>query len=418
VNKLGKPIGKSHFQKIIPIRVSAEDWERLKKQAEGMCIGVSTLTRIWVMEKLDVPTICALVTDLTERKKSKELKESEEQFRTLSETSPVGVGVSSSEGVLLYTNPSYEQILGYEHDELIGLNASDLYWNPEVRRSWMDTMKDRGTVRDIETKLKRNDGTPVWVSINAAPISYKGKPAVMGTIEDITVRKKTDELKDEFIGMVSHELRTPLTVFLGAVKVAMSEGITQEQIRELLTVASTSADSMAHLVDNLLELSRYQANRLALSPKPLGIAAFVRDLMIQRERNENNHRFSLDISEDLPPAEVDQSRLERILGNLLDNAVKYSPEKSEIRVSVKRDGDHLIIGVSDQGKGISPADKARLFQPFERLAETPTSIPGLGLGLLVCRRLVEAHEGKIWVDSEIGKGAKFWFTLPLTHRSK
>jgi PAS domain S-box-containing protein len=136
----------------------------------------------------------AVGADITELKKAENwLRESEERFRTLSNTSPIGVGVSSSDGVLLYVNPSYELILGYEHDELIDKKASDLYWDPTDRQSWVDDVKHKGFVRNIETRLKRKDGTPVWVSINVSLIVYGGMQAVMGTIENITKRKEAEE---------------------------------------------------------------------------------------------------------------------------------------------------------------------------------------------------------------------------------
>jgi PAS domain S-box-containing protein len=121
------------------------------------------------------------------------LKESEERFRILAETSPIGVGVSSADGVLQYANPSYERILGYDHMELVGKRASDLYCDPEERQSWLTKMRKNGVIQDIETRLKKKDGSPVWVLISASPIFYAGKQAVMGTIQDITDRKIAEE---------------------------------------------------------------------------------------------------------------------------------------------------------------------------------------------------------------------------------
>jgi PAS domain S-box-containing protein len=139
-------------------------------------------------------TTTLIIRDITERKKAEEsLKESEERFKALSETSPIGVGVSSEEGILLYVNPAYEQILGYNHGELSGIQASDLYLNPESRHSWLRTLQETGVVRDVETMLKNKDGTPVWVSINVSFINYNGQQAVMGTIQDINERKQAED---------------------------------------------------------------------------------------------------------------------------------------------------------------------------------------------------------------------------------
>ncbi len=271
----------------------------------------------------------------------------------------------------------------------------------QVTRKDVQSNKTGKTYEVTGTPLKNADGTV-------------SKLAVW---HDITERKRVEELKDDFIGMVSHELRTPLTVFLGAVKVVMNENLSAEEVKELLRDADKSAESMAHLVDNLLELSRYQANRIVISKDLVDVASMVRDLVRKRERNDSSHRFSSAIAPGLPLLEVDRARLELVLRNLMDNATKYSPDGTEIIISLKREANGLLFGVTDHGKGISSQDQAKLFQSFERLAETSTSNPGMGLGLHVCRRLIEAHGGRIWVDSEEGKGSTFWFKLPLHQKA-
>ena len=144
----------------------------------------------------------------------------------------------------------------------------------------------------------------------------------------------------------------------------------------------------------------------------MDVAAVTREV-ITRERTEKSHDFLVDIEEDLPLLKADQVRLELVLKNLINNAIKYSPPKTQIRISAKKDGAFVMIGVTDHGKGLSQADQAKLFQSFERLRETSLTNPGLGLGLLVCQRLVEAHGGRIWAESEVGHGSTFWFTLPV-----
>ncbi|MBI4187672.1 MAG: PAS domain S-box protein [Chloroflexi bacterium] len=355
--------------------------------------------------------VCTAV-DITERKKVEEaLRESEERFRILSEASPVGVGVSSADGVLLYTNRSYELLLGYNQGELVGTKAIDLYWNPEDRRSWVGTLKDRGVVRDVETRLKRKNGTPVWVSINVSPVSYGGKQAVMGTIHDITERKNVEQIKDEFIGLVSHEMRTPLTVITGAIKTAIDERISQDDLRDLLREADSSAESLADILDNLLELSRYQAGRLSLDKKLVKIPEIARKTVDNVRRLYPPREVALDVSNELPPVLIDPVRIERIISNLVENAFKYSAEGSEILVFARRENGDLLVGVSDHGEGIEPELQSKLFEPFGRL-KTVHNIKGVGLGLVVCKRLVEAHGGRIWVESKLGEGSTFLFTIP------
>jgi PAS domain S-box-containing protein len=342
------------------------------------------------------------------------LKESEERFRTLSETSPIGVGITSADGVLQYTNPSYELILGYDNGELTGKKASDLYWNPEERRSWVGKLQENGVVRDIETRLKKKDGTPIWVSITASPMYYQREQAVMGTIQDITERKKADELKDEFIGMVSHELKTPITVIMGSLATATDQRINAEDARELIGTAAAHAGVLANIVDNLLELSRQQSDRLVLQTKEVDVGEIAQNVLRNLRSKSDIHQLVADVPLTLAPAKADPLRVERILYNLVDNAIKYSPSGGEVKVTARQNGDFLTIGVRDQGLGISEDDQAKLFQRFERLdASLKDVIKGTGLGLRVCRILVEAHGGRIWVESEKGKGSTFLFTLPI-----
>ena len=141
----------------------------------------------------------------------------------------------------------------------------------------------------------------------------------------------------------------------------------------------------------------------------------VRTAIEKVAKRSSSRQFAVDFPESLPPVYADEWRLERILHNLLDNAVKYSPKGGEIGVSARIEGENLVVGVSDQGIGISVRDQGRLFAPFERLEYLRAAgVKGIGLGLLVCRRLVEAHGGWIWLESEPGKGSTFFFTLPLS----
>jgi signal transduction histidine kinase len=231
---------------------------------------------------------------------------------------------------------------------------------------------------------------------------------------DIADRRKIDEMKDEFVGLVSHELRSPLTVIIGALHTAISEGprLSQKETRQLLEDAAFEAEQLSHLVGNLLELSRAQANRLFLHVEPVNLAKAIHKVIESIERQSSKHKFIVDLPRKLPPVSADQLRLERVLYNLLENSVKYSPEGSEITVSAKRDAGHLVVSVSDHGPGISKEDQSKLFKPFQQLGNPMLDhTKGAGLGLLVCRRLAEAHGGHIWVESEPDHGATFHFTL-------
>jgi len=212
--------------------------------------------------------------------------------------------------------------------------------------------------------------------------------------------------------MVSHELKTPLTIVLGGIKTALSEGIGTQDAHMLLQDAEWGAQTMADIVDNLLELSRWQARRLVMLRTKVNMSAAINSVVERSSHKVREHKVVADIPGTLPEIPIDRTRIERILDNLIDNAIKYSPDGGEVRVSARIETDQLVVSVRDQGIGIAAVDAEKLFQPFARL-EThlpSSSIKGIGLGLVVCRRLVEAHGGSIWVESEPGKGSVFSFT--------
>jgi len=237
-----------------------------------------------------------------------------------------------------------------------------------------------------------------------------------GTVQDITEIKKGEQLKDEFIGLVSHELRTPLTIIIGSIKSAMTKGISREDMDELLENALEGAESLAEILANMLELSRYQANRLQLEIDSVNIPEIAIGIIQRLKEQEAKQRFITEFSPDIPYVDADRLRIERVLNNLLENAVKYSPPSSEIKVSCRLDNDYLITEIIDQGEGISVEDQDKLFELFQRLGSTVRQTSGIGLGLVVCKRLVEAHGGWIKVDSTPGKGSVFYFAIPI-HRT-
>jgi len=230
---------------------------------------------------------------------------------------------------------------------------------------------------------------------------------------DITERKRVEHLKDEFIGLISHELRTPLTIITGSLHSAMSAGVSAEDVSELLQNAAEGADSLANILENMLELSRHQAGRLQLHIERVNINDVVQNMIEKLKRQGVSQRLLVNISGDLPKIEADPIRVERTVYNLLENAAKYSPAASEIRVTGRTEGNFVITEVTDQGKGISPDDQKRLFEPFQQLGTPARTAKGAGLGLVVCKRLVEAQGGWIKVDSEVGRGSTFSFALPI-----
>lgn len=241
----------------------------------------------------------------------------------------------------------------------------------------------------------------------------KSDEALRQRDEELRLMKKMDEMKDEFLGLVSHEMRTPLTVIIGALHTVLTEAdkLSPEDTRQLIEDALHEGEALSAILMNLLELARSQANRLHLVEQPVDVRQTIDTVVAATQKQTTKHRLVVDCPDPLTVS-ADRIRLERILSNLVDNAAKYSPPDSEVRVFARRNGNDVLFGVADQGVGISTSDQKRLFRPFQRLDITDSRVGGTGLGLVLCQRLVEAHHGRIWVESQLGKGATFCFTLP------
>ena len=363
-----------------------------------------------------------LEREIEERKKAEEdLRQSEERWATTLASIGDAVIATDEYSRITFMNAVAEEMTGWTFPEASGKPSAEVFKiiNEETRQvveSPVTGVLRTGLIVGLanHTILVRKDGTEIPIDDSGAPIKYEDGTmrGVVLVFRDITQRRKADQIKDEFIGMVSHELRTPLTVVTGAIHTAMLTGLPPEELPSLLQEAALGAASLANILDNLLELTRHQAKRLLLDTKPLYIKEVIDNIVEQLREKSPVHRLMTDVPEQLPFVEADRVRLERVLHNLIDNAIKYSPQGGEVKIFTRQDGGSLIIGVSDQGIGISLEDRTRLFQPFQRLGKPVHGIKGLGLGLVVCLRLVEAHHGRLWVESEPGKGSTFYFTLP------
>lgn len=365
------------------------------------------------------------------------LKSSESELSAILSNIPILTLVLDSERRIVKVNKAVTSFAGRKLEEIVGqrsggvlgcLNSSD---DPRgcgfgqscqaclLRLSAIDTLETGNSHYEVEwqTVIGRDGkGDQMTFLVSTVLLSTSGRELLI-CLEDITERKKTDRIKDDFIGMVSHELRTPLTIVIGSIRTAINEGVSREDVHSLLENATVSADSLALILDNLLELSRYQAKRLVLKVEPVKLNKIVTTLVNRHGEQSPAHRFVVDIPADLPPVAADAIRVEQILRNLIDNAVKYSPNGGEVVVSARRDDQSVIVSVRDEGVGISQEDQMKLFTPFQRLELTRSAMQGVGLGLVVCQRLVEAHNGRIWIESSPGKGSTFYFTLPAQDRA-
>jgi len=232
---------------------------------------------------------------------------------------------------------------------------------------------------------------------------------------EVAALKKIDRLKTELLSTVSHELRTPLSSIKGYATTLLEHGeiLAPEEAREFLEIIDSESDRLDELIRNLLDMSRLEAGVLRIDREPTDLSEVARACMRRVQRHTERHQLLLEWETD-QLADIDASRIAQVLTNLMENAVKYSPDGGEIVTAAQIQGAMLQVSVADQGVGIPQRDLHRVFDRFHRVeGEISKRVGGTGLGLAICQRLVEAHGGKIWVESRLGKGSTFYFTVPL-----
>jgi PAS domain S-box-containing protein len=354
--------------------------------------------------------------DVTERKHAEEaLRRDRDMLMTVLQAMKDGVFIVNQQYDVEYINPALLEELGplkhrkcykYFHereDPCPWCRNDEVFAGKTVRYEWT-SYKTKKTYDLVSTLMQNPDGSLSKLEI----------------FRDITERKDLEKLKDEFVGLVSHELRSPMTVISGGINTVLGEWqmLSEQDKRQLLEDAALEADSLSRILENLLDLSRAQAGKLSLYSEPLDMNKLVRDTVKKMKPAAPEHRIHMHLPKKLSPVRADRVRVELILYNLLHNAVKYSPDGTDIEIFAVQGEQYLTVCVRDHGAGLSESDQASLFQPFQRFGkEGSGSAKGTGLGLLVCRRLVEAHGGHIWVESDLGQGSSFYFTLPLEKQS-
>ena len=227
--------------------------------------------------------------------------------------------------------------------------------------------------------------------------------------------QELDRLKSDFVSLVSHELRTPLTSINGGIELILrfAENLDKGQ-RETLLIISEQSARLTKLVENILDISMIEAGRLQLNLGPVALAPLLAQVRREIEAVTSAHHFRWSDPSGLPLVWADEDRLTDILLNLLDNAIKYSPARSEVTIQARPDDGRMVVSVTDCGMGIPEEERLKIFEKFHRVDSRDTKDAyGYGLGLYMVRLLVEAQGGQIWVESTVGEGSRFSFSIPL-----
>jgi two-component system phosphate regulon sensor histidine kinase PhoR len=356
--------------------------------------------------------------DIVEER-TKDLLISREYFKFLADNIPVMVWTAGPDGKLDYVNRRWVEYTGYDvvesktkQREL--LHADDLEKNTA---EWQTALQENRKYEG-EFRLKRiTDGTYRWHYSQAIPFKdEQGKiTAWIGTNIDIDDQKKELEKKDEFIGVASHELKTPLTSLKGYIQLMEFQDNLPESVKIYVSKATSSLNKLQHLIDELLDASKIKAGKLKFEKQELNLTELV-NLCIE---NSNYMYPSYDIKKELEEdvrVYGNAERLEQVLMNLINNAVKYSPAKREILIRAETKDDAAIVSVIDFGIGMAKADEELVFERFYRANGHESTMPGLGMGLYISSEIIKEHNGEIRVRSKLNEGSIFSFTLPLINK--
>jgi len=372
------------------------------------------------------------------------LRRSEADHRAIYERSPIGIARVSAEGELVEANPALLQMLEYD---LQTMRTSS--W-PELLRAYdqaaarqrqtplLAGLTERGS---LQLRAATGSGRWLWLQLTATSIpDSDGSPEhVLVMVEDVTAVRETadklaesleaqrsananlerlDRTKTEFLSITSHEFRTALTGIQGFSELIREGGLEPDEIRSYGGYIFNDADRVNRLIGDMLDLDRMESGRMSIRTLDVDINEVLTESVARARSSAANVEFKTDLDPTLPIVSGDRDRLTQVVSNLLSNSVKYSPEGGSVTVSSQVEGGFALVSVSDTGLGIPAEEIGHVFERFRRARSGAAEfIPGTGLGLTIVKQIVEMHGGRIWVESAVGHGSSFHFTIPLVPAS-
>lgn len=365
----------------------------------------------------------AIYRDITE------LKMAEQKFRDILESSPDAMVIADKTGTIVIVNSQTEEIFGYHRDEILGRSVELLmprrfrtifpgYWERFFSDPKVELMGG-----GLQLYGHRKDGQEFPVEIRLSPVETANGVLVVATIRDVSVHKnmirqlkEMNALRSEFVAIVSHDLRSPMTSINGYAQELLNEWDATDDARkiEYLQIIVRNTEHLAEFVEDVLQVARIEAGEYTYNIRPFDIRLLVQRVLDETASAGDGRRFEFAAPTDFPNVLGDEDRQWQVLTNLLSNAVKFSPAGEPIVVGLSCIDDFVQVAVTDCGIGIATDDMSKLFMKFGRVSNHGVlKTPGNGLGLYICKTLVEAQGGRIWCESSPGRGSTFTFTIPV-----
>ncbi|MBU0611973.1 PAS domain S-box protein [Patescibacteria group bacterium] len=345
-----------------------------------------------------------------------------EQYQDVVESSLVGIYVIQ-EGVIKFINPSFLKILGFDNaNEVLGHEFGEFVVSEEkegISKHYDDLMSKKIKSLHMHRMIRKN-GEIFFTESNSNPSVYDGKPALVSSIQDITERKKLDDAKTSFISIASHQLRTPLTSIYWISEMFLNGdfGELSEKQKSFIEDIFNSNKKSLDFIKILLAMTRLEAGRVEVKPVPTDIKEVAESILSDLKELIENKKIKPRVNNQafkIPKIDLPPEMFRQVVLNLISNAINYGKEGGKITIDFNLiDDENIVISVADDGIGIPKEEQKRIFEKFYRAENAQMIVPGgTGLGLNFAKNLVEAWNGKIWFESEEGKGTTFYFTVPL-----
>jgi len=345
---------------------------------------------------------------------------------------PLGIARVGVDMNVIDVNPRMAALLRTEPEKMVGTPVAK-YLHPDEFERVFQVFQPlwRGAVDTVESDSRaiRGDNSEVWLHWSATGVrNARGKiDYFVAMYEDndadhaaneaaaahLAGLERLNKLKSEFVSLVSHEFRTALVGISGFSEMIRDEDVSLEEAKVYAGDINKDAERLNRMINDMLDLDRIEAGRLKIQTQPVEINTVLEEAVERARASSENHTFTCNFGIDKPVVQADPDRMAQVLSNLLSNAVKYSPDGGEIAVTSLTHDGVVEVRVRDHGMGIAPEFIDRLFSRYERYEKSAAKIVGTGLGLAIVRQIVEMHGGKVWVESKLGDGADFRFTLPV-----
>ena len=352
----------------------------------------------------------------------REFVKEKEELEHVIESVYAGIIMVHFSGRLMQMNSSARHMLGIDQNERLSGNYRDIIQNEGVQAVLAKSLEEASELQEeiaLPDLHSDQEGEERIYQVQTALVKGEDQAniGVVAIFNDITEIRSIERMKTAFVSTVSHELRTPLTSIKGFISTLLqdTEGFyDKDTVHEFYTIIDQECDRLTRLINDLLNVSRIEAGRaLDLNPVPVSVTEAVERVVAVQRSYTNKHEIAIDLEDDMPTIVADEDKFVQILTNLTNNAIKYSPNGGKVTVRGRKMNGSIMMSIEDQGMGIPKEHLPKVFDRFHRVDNRDTrKVGGTGIGLYLVKHFVEAHGGRIWVESEVGKGSQFIFELP------